>query len=484
MNLARSAINGLSWSALSETIIGFMQIIQLIVLARLLSSADFGLFAIVVAITAVVSVVADVGVSDAIIHRKATTDGELSSLYWLNVIVGFTLYGGVLISTVYLEALFGQEGLALLIAVGAAPLAITPLGHQFGILLQKALRFRTLNKIEMFAAFFTTVLSIILASVGAGVFALVWSQIAGAVFSALALFIACRGIWRPRLHFMGSQLKGYLNFGVYIVLQRVIETLAQQLDKILIGAFLGPGVLGGFYVAQRIADLPIARLSAIFMRVLFPVFAKRQDDLEYLRNSYLLGVRGLASIAFPIFLGLALIAPWLVPITFGPGWDEAVIFLQILAIANLFNVINVPAHPMVLARGGARLKFLWSITFSVLRIPCVIAGLLIGGAIGLAWGITLFRIIATIPFYFMMIRSQIDKCAKDIILQIYPSLLMSLCMSFAVFGFMSLSSDGSALSLAIAIVIGVATQAALMVLFERRNVRVFLNLASGAKDTE
>ncbi|WP_212525189.1 MOP flippase family protein [Actibacterium sp. MT2.3-13A] len=479
MSINRAALIGLSWSALSEVVLTILQIAQIIVLARILAPEEFGLFAITMAVLGVIGIYADLGVNNALVQRQGVTPEQLSSLYWLNIFLGAVLFAGVVLVSQPLAVAFGEERLDEVLIFASVTLVISPFGHQYGILLQKELNFKILSFVETFSAVTSTIVCIVAALAGQGVFSFVWGHLAGDFVTVLILVGRGWRSWRPSLHFRTRDLRGYVGFGLFELGQNTIHALSAELDKVLIGAILGTQALGYYYIALRIATMPLTRMNALFTRVMFPVFANRQTDSKALKYGYLASVRALSSIGYPMFLGTALIAAWLITTIFGDKWENSIIPLQIISVSNVFSVVVIPAQALALAQGQAKLRFIWSMIWAVVRTPTILAGALLGGITGLAVSIFIFSTVMVYPFFRMFIEPTITSRFGQVFKQLMPSLLISSVMCVLLYGAMQFFLEPSMLAVFSIILLGALIYITMHLLFQRRHIDELKRVISG-----
>jgi len=223
-----------------------------------------------------------------------------------------------------------------------AALLILPWGQGFQALLQKALRFKPIAQAEMAGSCAGAVVAITSALAGMGVYALIWGQLANALVRTVP--IAVQG-WRqhaPALHLSLAELRGDLRFGAFQMGERTLGLINARLDQLLIGAVLGPETLGYYNLAWQMTLQPLARLNPVVMRVAFPLFARIQHEQPRLRRGYFQAQRLLGAVNFPLFLGLAVLAPVFVPTVFGSRWVPAVELVQLLAGVAVFRAIGNP----------------------------------------------------------------------------------------------------------------------------------------------
>jgi O-antigen/teichoic acid export membrane protein len=377
---------------------------------------------------------ADMGVSQAIIHRQDVTRNQLSSLYWLTILSGLIAFLLIWLSTPLIIAFYNEPRLDRLMFWAAVIFLITPLGQQFQILLEKELRFSVLAKVEGSASIFGTVVAIWTALLGQGVFSLLWGQLAETAMRALlSVWIAWRE-WQPGLHFSFQDLQGYLGFGLYQIGDRSIHYFISRLDQILVGALVGIEALGYYTLAFNLITVPVTKINPVIVRVAFPVFSRIQSDTEQLRRGYMTIMRVLSSVNFPLLLGLIAVAPAFVIQVFGEEWRDAVILVQLLAVAALIRTHINPITALLLAKGRADLGFKWNLMLLFTQAPGIYLGAQLGGASGVALALIILQSIYTILNYSLIIRTMLGPCLKDYIMSMLPALALSMAMAAVVAG--------------------------------------------------
>lgn len=201
MSLKAKTISGIKWTTISTIFITALQFIQLAIMARILSPSDFGLMAIVMVVMGFVGVFADMGISNALIHRQTISKNELSSLYWLNVIAGVVMF--VLVSAIapLVAEFYKEKELAKLIILLSTTFIIQSFAQQFSMLWQKELRFREIAKIEITNKIISLVVSVYLAYVGYGVYALAYGTIASSIIQTIQYLYLGLKEYRPMMRF-------------------------------------------------------------------------------------------------------------------------------------------------------------------------------------------------------------------------------------------------------------------------------------------
>jgi O-antigen/teichoic acid export membrane protein len=386
-----------------------IQALQLVVLAHLLSAADFGLMGMVTVITVFGQGFVDMGISNAIIQRQQINRLQLSSLYWLNMASGAAIFLIVLTLSPLITAFFKEPRLASLIPWAALVFLLVPIGQQFQILMQKDLRFRRLARIEVAAIALGASLAMITAYKGGGVFALIWGSLATA--AARSCLLASWGWreWHPSFQFAWNEVKGFKRFGLYQMGERSINYFTSRMDQLIIGRLLGAGPLGYYSFAYNLVFQPVLIINGVINKVAFPIFSKVQDDIPRLQNAYLRIFKTLGMLIAPIMLGLAATAPLLIPLIFGPQWQPSVILIQLLAGVAWSRSISSPLASLMLARGRAD----WAFRLNLFYFFATPIALYFGAyrqSLGIASALLILQMLCWIPHYPLLLRPLIGPC--------------------------------------------------------------------------
>jgi O-antigen/teichoic acid export membrane protein len=421
MSLKRQAAVGTYWMGGSGAIGTVLQLGTLIILARRLEPQDFGLAAMVTVVVGLMQAYADMGISNAIIHRQDTTPDQLSSLYWLTIFASGGAYVLVVATTPLIVLLYDEPRLSDMVPVAALALLFSSPGMQFRILLQKALRFKDLAIIESIGIAVGAAVAIGSALANQGPYAIIFGILANAaVTSVLALAVGWTD-WPVGLAFQRRHLDGYLSFGLYQMGERTANYVWEKLDQLLIGALIGPQALGYYNLATNLVYLPMQRINPILTRVAFPLFARVQENTDQLKRGFMIMRQLLATVNFPIYMGLASTAPIFVPLFFGEQWLEVAPLIQILAFVVAMRSTGNPIGSLLLAKGRADYGFYWNVLVILFQIPVVAAGAHFGGVIGVAIAILLAQCVYFGLGYLLLVRRLIGPCLSQYLVALAPA---------------------------------------------------------------
>jgi len=433
MTLKQQAVSGIKWSGISMCAVTALQFVTLAILARLLTPTDFGLMGMIMMVIGFAQAFADMGISNAIIHRQDATRDQLSSLYWLTIFSGVIIFCVVCASTPLVVVFYRESRLPNLLYLTALIFLITPFGHQFQILLQKNLEFDRLAKIEMATAVINFTVATGSAFSGLGVYSLIWGQLAATTTKVALLCSVGWQHWRPSFHFKKRDLKGFLSFGLYQMGERSINYLNSNLDFLLIGSMLGASALGYYTLAYNLIIKPSSMINPVITNVAFPVFSRIQNETEKLRRGYLKVLQLLSTVNFPIMVGLAAVAPVAIPVIVGEQWRLSIILIQILAIVGLLRSTGNPIGALLLAKGRADFGFKWNLGLMLTQIPGLYLGAKLGGAVGVAIAFSILMALYSLFNYLILIRTLLGPCLREYFRSMWPALWMSGVMGLTVF---------------------------------------------------
>jgi O-antigen/teichoic acid export membrane protein len=322
----------------------------------------------------------DAGISKAVIAHQDTTKEQLSSLYWLNIVAGIVVGMTVLIARPLIVAYYQEPRLSSYLNVVAVGFVTNALGQQFRILMQKEMDFRALSIVETASSLIASVIAVVGAALGWGVWSLVLrSLVQTAVMTAASSLWAARRGNLPRLHFRWADLQGFVGFGLFQMGERAVNYLSANVDNLVIGRFLGAEALGYYSLAYQLIRFPLGRFNPIITQVAFPTFAKIQDNNKRLKRGYLKVVHYIASATFPMLLGMFVVAPVFVRLFYGSAWLPAVAIIRILCIVGMIKAQGNPMGSLLLSKGRADLGFYWNVFALVTALAA--------NLIGVRWGI-------------------------------------------------------------------------------------------------
>lgn len=430
MSLRKSTFTGVRWTTVSSLSRVLLQLLQVAILARLLTPADFGLVAVVLAIIAVVQIFSDAGVSNAIIHYQDITPRELDSLYWLNTGSAGCLALLLIALSPLLAHWYAQPLLQPMLAIAASTLFVGSVGQQLRILAQKRLRFMDLARVELGGAVVGCLVAVTLAFFGARAYALLLGSFATAAATTGLAWICLSDGWRPQLQMAWDDVRRFVGFGVYIIGSNLANTFNTQIDVLLGAQLLGAPLIGLYSVPKDVSLRLASVINPIVTEVSLPVMASAQADGALVKRLYLQMMRMTASVTFPAYVAMAVFAPEIVLVALGSEWAKAAPLLRILAVWALFRSIGNPVGTMVMALGRPVRSFVWNLGLLAVMPPTIWMGSRLGGLQGMALAMAVLAVLIYLPNWFFLVRplcgAQLGEYTYQLAVPFFIALLAGL----------------------------------------------------------
>jgi O-antigen/teichoic acid export membrane protein len=381
-----------------------LRIVFLVTLARLLDPKDFGLVAMVTAVTGVYHLFTTAGLSTATIQRADITEQQLSNLFWVNILVGIILSLLCMAMAPVIVKFYNEPRLFWVTIATSAGFLFSAAGVQHFALLQRQLRYISIAGIESVAQLLSICVGIGMALAGFGYWALVASALVlSAVITVCAWLLAG---WIPGAPRRGAGVRSMLQLGATVTLNGVVVYIAYNLDKVLLGRFWGADVLGIYGRAYYLIDIPTSNLNAAIGGVTFSALSRLREDHDRLKSYFLKGYSLVVSMTLPTTVFCALFADELILVALGPKWKEAAVIFRLLAPTILvFGMIN-PFYWFLLSVGLQKR----SLNIAFFIAPWVTAAYLIGlpyGAEGVALAFSAAMTLFLVPCLVWCVRGTI-----------------------------------------------------------------------------
>ena len=367
----------------------FTQVLRLgtsLVLARLLTPADFGVVAAALVVVVFLDQLRDLGTGAAVVQRSSLSNSLINSIFWLNATLGVLLGGLLVLCASPMSSLLGQPSSVGVLRMFGLITFVTSMGLVHQALLRRDLRFGELAQAVVFGTVGTTIVSVALALAGVGAWSIVLGTLAGAVITTLWSWY--RQPWRPSSFGRLADLRSVSRFSSNLVVANLIWFVAMgQADKIIISRVLGLDALGTYSLAQRSVTYSLTSVSSVVGQVIDPALSRSAHD-EQAQHRLLTRASGaVALLLFPATVGLACIAQPLVPMVVGDGWPDLPLLVAIMAPAGAIQAVSGLSSRVFTARGLTHWTMRWDAAQAVVFVTAFLVGVrwgVIGVAIGYA----------------------------------------------------------------------------------------------------
>ncbi|MDB5613605.1 MAG: lipopolysaccharide biosynthesis protein, partial [Devosia sp.] len=316
---AAAAIKGTLWSLVSSFVPGVLGFLVFLASSRVLSPTEFGTVAFAVSIASVGVALAPAGFREALIQRQQITSAHLNTVFWLCVGAALVIYAALCAAGSFIGTAAGQPLLASLIPLVGARVIFDMAAAVPNALIVRTMSFKMLALRTTVASVVTALVCLGLLWAGFGLWALAFSQLAGSIAACIGAMVGAR--WLPQLQFDRDALRDLRAFGLFSNGNHFITTI--NIDQLLIGALMGPTWLGIYSFSRRIFQILTDLIAGALNLVSYSLLSSMQSEPKKLREAYLMGTFASSVVAFPVFAGLALVAPDLIPFAFGESWVSA-----------------------------------------------------------------------------------------------------------------------------------------------------------------
>jgi PST family polysaccharide transporter len=367
---------------------------SLMVLARLLDPKDFGLVAMVTAVTGIFDIFKTAGLSIVTIQRDKISDEQVSTLFWVNIGVGGLLSGLTLAIAPALAAFYHEPRLFWIAFALAFGFLVNAAGVQHNALLQRQMRFGTLAAIDLACLSASAAVGIGMALLGFGYWSLVGMTLVLPAVATTCVWIL--GRWVPGRPHRGIGIRSMLKFGGTVTLDSLVMYIGYNAEKVLLGRYWGTEALGIYGRAYQLVNLPTRNLNSAIGGVAYSALSRLQNDPPRFKAYFLKGYSLVLAMTLPITIGCSLLASDLILVVLGPKWKDAIVLLRLLAPTILAFALIDPFSWLLVAMG----RVMRSLKIGLVIAPLVIAAYFVGlphGPKGVALGYSAMMMILIIP---------------------------------------------------------------------------------------
>lgn len=369
-----SLLSSAKWNACSQFFKIFIQLINMVYLATIIPPSQYGIMAMAAVIMNLGVLLRDLGTASAIIQKKDISDSLINAIYWFNLAIG--LFIAVIVSSIspLVANIYREPSLTEILVILSVIFPISSSGAAHLALLERESKFRIVALVEIASSFSSVVIAIILAKLGYGVYSLVFQSIIMNSVSAL-LFWKYSG-WAPKFFppNIFSQLKEIFGFSANLSIFNIINYFARNADSFIVGKFMSAAILGNYNLAYRIMLFPLASLTFVFGRSLYPIMSRSQDDVLYIKKVYLQCVFWVLFFSAPIMSGLAYFSSPFISIVFGKEWMLTSQILIWLAPTAILQSVISTTGAVFSSKGRTDILLVLGIIGSVLQVASFIIG--------------------------------------------------------------------------------------------------------------
>jgi PST family polysaccharide transporter len=393
-DLKGRSVRGGLLSIIAQVTQVLVQTVSTVVLARLLTPTDFGLVAMVTAVTVIAAGFADLGLTEATIQRRHLTHNQVSTLFWINVAIGLLLTLITAGMAPLLAKFYREPRLIGITLVSSVSFLIGGIRGQHNALLKRQMRFKAVAIRDVTSSLLGVAAAVFLAFRGAGYWAILAFPLTVNSCQMVMSWLMVR--WTPGLPHFDSEVRGMIGFGGNVALSYVIFNWVRNADNILIGRYWGADPLGLYSRAFNLMNLGVSQITAPTCSVAIPALSRIQDEPELFAQYYLKIMNLIVWIIASLFAFLFVAATPVIVLVLGAKWREAAPVFQLLTISALGQVFLESTLWILISHGQSARLLREMLIFSPIMLGSFVAGLPFGIK-GVAFSLS-FTLLCTIPW--------------------------------------------------------------------------------------
>lgn len=378
-SMKNKTVAGVGWSA-AEALLGKgVTFLVGLVLARLLSPAEYGMISMAMVFIVILDSIADSGLSQAIIRKKEVSNDDLNTMFIAHLAASILLYGVIYVTAPWVEQFFHTEGLTSVTRWLGLGVIIHALTYVQGTQLTRKIDFKSKTNAAFSSSLVSGIIGITCAYNGMGVWALVVQRLVHQILYSAVLWHINR--WWPNFTFNIQSFKDMWDFGWKMMLVRLLESIWKELYQVVVGRFYSPATLGQYSRARQYARIFSSNITGIVQRVTYPVLAQIQDEHERLMAGYRKIIKlTMFATAISMFIMGAIAEP-LLYCMIGPKWHEAATYLPLICISMSLYPLHAINLNMIKVKGRSDIFLI----LEIIKKCMALIPLTIGALIGIRW---------------------------------------------------------------------------------------------------
>ena len=392
-DIKRNTVSGVFWSSVERFSVQIIQVIIQIILARILSPADFGIIGMLTIFIAIGQTFIDSGFSNALIRKRDRTQIDNSTMFVFNIIVGIICYLLMFVGAPYIAEFYNTPELTPLTRVVSLVFLFNSMSIVQRALLTIKVDFKSQAKATLTAVILSGVIGVYLANRGFGPWALAIQTASNSLFNMILLWMIAK--WRPSLVFSWKSFHEMFSFGSKLLASGILDTIYKNVYTLVIGKAYAATALGYYTKANTLAQLPTFNISRILNRVTFPLMCQISNDEKEFRKVFVIYLRMSAFIVFPICIGLLVIAKPLILILLTEKWLPCVCLLQILCLSLVLHPVQLINLNILQVLGKSNVFLYLEIWKKILGIIILVVTMPLGVEM-MCWGLVVSSMLGTV----------------------------------------------------------------------------------------
>lgn len=448
--LKEKTVKGLAWGGMNNALQQLLNLFFGIILARLLSPADYGMVGMLMIFSLLAGAIQESGFTSALINKKNVCHADYNAVFWFSLFAGIALYIILSLCAPLIAEFYHQPVLVPLARYSFLSFVIGNLGLVPNAILMKQLKVKQNAVVQLTALTLSGIVGIVMALQQMAYWGLATQNVVYASVVMVGRWLCCK--WHPTLNFNFSPLRGMVGFSIKVVVSNMINHINNNILTVLLGRFYSVQEVGNFNQANKWNNMGYYTIQSMMGSVAQPVFHEVEDDIYRQQRVFRKLLRFLSFVTMPCMFGLSCVAPELIPLAITDKWSDSAHLMQIVCIGGAFIPLHNLMYSLSLSHGHSDTCLWNTVAFGAVQI-ILVAICRSYGVETLVWLSTAISVLWILPWWFFVSR-LIRLRLFDFLCDILPFTFIA-AVSVLAASVMSSFASGLLATLAAKVIVGV-----------------------------
>lgn len=398
--LKEKTISSLIWSACQRFGTIFLAFVGNLILARFLTPEDFGLLGMLTIFISISEVFIDSGLGQALIQKDNPSEVDYSTVFWSNIFISIIFYAILFFAAPAIANFYGMEILKTILRIKGTVLLIQAFRLVQITKFRKELNFKLISCILFFSSLVSTIVSIVLAFFGFGVWSLVVKTLLESFLKTLIINIVSK--WKPLFTFSFASFKSLFSFGGVMLVTSLVSKIYSSGQSLIIGKAFSAKTLGYYTQAAKLEEVPTTAIESVVNNVTFPMFSKIKGDAEKNQRALRKMLSHISYISFPMMIIFIICSEPIFDFLYSDVWLPSVPYFKYLCLVGMIFSINAVYSNLIKASGHRKSILDLQVTKRIIAMILLILSLRFG-----IKGLLITRVL--IEYAFLLANARITK---------------------------------------------------------------------------
>ena len=371
----KKIVNATKWSALSQIVLKIISPVTNMILAHLLAPEIFGIVASITLVISFTDLFTEAGFQKYIVQHELRGDEKLEEIasvaFWTNLWISLLFLAGIIFFRDPIATWIGAPGKGIAMAVACISLPITSFSSIQAAIFQRNLRFKSLFWVRLISAAIPLAITVPLALVGLGYWALIIGKIAGNLYQAVAMTVISK--WKPRLFYRFSTLKAMFSYSIWSLFESITVWLATNVDILIVGTILTSYYLGLYKTSMSTVNEVLRIVSSAILPVVFATISRLQGEPKRFNDVVYRAQSMMTTLVLPMGVGLFLYRELVTGVALGAQWAQTASFIGLWSLVTCITIAyDYICDEIYRAQGKPKLSFITHLISIIVLIPAVI----------------------------------------------------------------------------------------------------------------